>query len=267
METAMTALIRALSAEALKLKRTLALRLVLVLPLPVALLFFLNYARSAGAYLIPDWANAWMWMTQNTLIMWSMIMLPLFVALETALLGGLEHNTGGWKHLFALDVPRWAIYSAKLAVGIGLIGLGMLSLFGWIFVAGIGINLFNPGIGFEQPFPFLNVLRLITATYFASWFIIAIHTWVAIRWRSFVVAMGFGIIAVFITLLVSQTSLWWLFPWALPGNVENILYSWMTGVEMPYPIRSAWFSIGLSLIGGLVIGVLGGWETVRRDVL
>jgi len=87
------------------------------------------------------------------------------------------------------------------------------------------------------------------------------------RWRSFVVAMGFGIVAVFITLLVSQTYLWWIFPWALPGNVENILYSWMTGGEMAYQIRSAWFSIGLSLVGGLVIGVLGGWEVARRDVL
>jgi len=263
----MIALIRAFSAETLKLKRTLALWLVVVVPLPVVLLFVLNYARPAGAYLIPNWANAWMWLTQNTLIMWSMIMLPLFVALETALLGGLDHNTGGWKHLFALAVPRWAIYSAKLVVGIGLIGLGMLSLFGWIFVAGIVINLFNPGIGFEQSFPFLNVLGLIAATYFASWFIIAIHTWVAMRWQSFVVAMGFGIVAVFITLLVSQTSLWWLFPGALPGNVENVLYSWMTGGEISHPIRLAWLSIGLSLVGGLVAGVVGGWETVRRDVL
>lgn len=263
----MTTLIRALSAETLKLKRTLALWLVVAAPLAVVLLFFLNYARPAGAYLIPSWANTWMWMTQNTLIMWSLVMLPLFVALETALLGGLEHNNGGWKHLFALAIPRWAVYSAKLVVGISLIGLGMLSLFGWIYLAGIGINMVNPGIGFEQDFPFLNVLGLIAATYFASWFIIAIHIWIAMRWRSFVVAMGFGIVAVFITLLVSQTSLWRLFPWALPGNVENILYSWITGVESPYPVQLAWLGIGLSLLGCLVAGVLGGVDVLRRDVL
>ena len=263
----MAALIRALSAETLKLKRTLALRLVVVVPLPVALLFFLNYTRSAGAYLIPDWADAWMWLTQNTLIMWSLIMLPLFVALETALLGGLEHNTGGWKHLFALAVPRWAIYSAKLVVGIGLIGLGMLSLFGWIFVAGVVINLFNPGIGFGQPFPFLDIFGLVAAVYFASWFIIAIHTWVAMRWQSFVAAMGFGIVTVFITLIVSQTSYWWLIPWALPGNVENILYPWITGEETLQSVRLAWFSIGLSLFGCLLVGIFGCKNTVRRDVL
>jgi len=199
--------------------------------------------------------------------MWSTIMLPLFVALETALLGGLEHNTGGWKHLFALPVPRWSIYIAKLLVGITLIGLGMLCLLGWIYLAGIGINLFNPGIGFEQPFPFLNVFKLIAATYFASWFIIAIHTWVAMRWRSFVVAIGFGIVTVFITLIVSQTSQWWLFPWALPGNVENILYSWMTGGEISHPVPSVWFLIGLSLMGCLAAGILGEWDVTRRDVL
>jgi hypothetical protein len=263
----MTNLIRTISTEILKLKRTLALWLAVIVPLPLVSLFSLNYARPAGANLIPSWANTWMWMTQNTLIMWSMIMLPLFVSLETALLGGLEHNSGGWKHLFALPIPRRAIYSAKLVVGTSIIGLGMLSLFGWIFVAGKIINLFNPGLGFEQSFPFLNVLGLITATYFASWFIISIHTWIAIRWQSFVVAIGFGIVTVFITLLVSQTSLWWIFPWALPGNVENILYSWMTGGEVSHPIHLAWSSIGLSLVGSLVAGVAGGWESIRRDVL
>lgn len=263
----MKAIARALSAETLKLRRTLALWLVVVVPSAVVLLYFLNYARPAGAYLIPGWANTWMWMTQNVLIMWSLIMLPLFVALETALLAGLEHHTGGWKHLFALPVPRWSIYAAKLLVGIALIGLGMLCLLGWIFIAGLGINLFNPGIGFEQPFPFLNVLRLIAVTWLASWFIIAIHTWIAMRWRSFVAAMGFGIVAVFITLIVSQTSQWWLFPWALPGNVEGIFYATMVGEETLYPVSLAWLSMGLSIVGGLVAGILGGWEMTRRDVL
>jgi len=79
--------------------------------------------------------------------------------------------------------------------------------------------------------------------------------------------MGFGIVAVFITLLVFQTSLWRLFPWALPGNVENIFYSWMTGVEPPYPVQLAWLGIGLSLLGCLAAGVLGGIDVLQRDVL
>jgi len=43
----MTTLIHALSAETLKLKRTLALWLVVDVPLPVTFLFVLNYARPA----------------------------------------------------------------------------------------------------------------------------------------------------------------------------------------------------------------------------
>jgi hypothetical protein len=143
----------------------------------------------------------------------------------------------------------------------------MLSLMGWIFIAGKGINLLNPGIGFEKPFPLDKVAIFVAAVYLASWFIIAIQTWIAIRWHSFVVPIGVGIVTVFMALIVSQTRWWWLFPWALPGNVENILFAWMEGGSLPYHYSMAWLSIGLSLVGYAVAGILGCWDTVRRDVL
>ncbi|MDH5507645.1 MAG: ABC transporter permease [Anaerolineae bacterium] len=263
----MNYLASALRAELLKLKRTLAVWLTLLVPAAVVMLFFINYARPGGGSLIPTYANAWLWMAQNALIMWSLIMLPLFVALQTALLSNLDHNAQAWKHLFALPVPRWSIYAAKLIVGVALIGVSMAALVAWIFIAGIGINALNPGIGFEQPFPFGKVLILIAGTYFASWFIIAIQTWIAMRWHSFVVAVGVGIVAVFVSLIVSQSSLWWLFPWSLPGNVENILYRWLAGEALVSPLNLAWRAIGLSIIGGIAAGILGGRQVVQRDVL
>jgi hypothetical protein len=262
----MAALLRAFQAEILKVRRTLAFWSAVVVPVAIVLLYFIIYSRPAGANLLRG-RDAWLWMTQNVLILWSLIMLPLFVALETALLAGLEHRASGWKHLFALPVPRWSIYAAKALMGTGLIGLAMVSLLGWIFLVGKGINLLNPGIGFEKPFPLISVGGLVAAVYLASWFIIAIHTWIAVRWHSFVVPIGVGIVTVFVTLVVTQTRLWWLFPWALPGNVENILFVWMAGGPMLHPISLAWFSIGLSLTGYVVVGLLGYRNVVRQDVL
>lgn len=262
----MIVLLRAFQAELLKLRRTLAVWSAVVVPVTIVLLYFIIYSRPAGANLFRG-RDAWLWMTQNVLILWSLIMLPLFVALETALLAGLEHRASGWKHLFALPVPHWSIYAAKLLMGTGLIGLAMLSLLGWILLVGRGINLLNPGIGFEKPFPLAKVAGLIVAVYLASWFIIAIHTWIAVRWHSFVVPIGAGILTVFVTLVITQTQFWWLFPWALPGNVENTFYIWMAGESTPHPISLAWFSIGLSLAGYMAVGLLGCWDVVRRDVL
>jgi hypothetical protein len=94
----MSAILPALEAEALKIRRTLAFWLAIAVPVAIVLLYFILYSRPAGANLLRG-RDAWLWMTQNVLILWSLIMLPLFVALETALLAGLEHRTDNWKHL------------------------------------------------------------------------------------------------------------------------------------------------------------------------
>lgn len=257
---------RALGAELLKLKRTLALWAALLVPAAVVLLFFLNYARPGGANLIPQGADAWLWVTQNALILWSLVMLPPFVALETALLGALEHNNGGWKHLFALPLPRAAVYAAKLVVGTALVGLAMASLGVWLWLAGVAINALNPGTGFGAPFPWTGVGGMLAATYLAAWLMIATHTWFALRWGSFVGPIAVGIVMVFVTLVVSQTRLWWLSPWALPGNVEGLLYTWLAAGEGPGlgPVLRV---LAASLGGFVLAGFAGGREVVRRDVL
>ena len=108
----MTALIQpirdlgpALAAETLKMKRTLALSLTFLAPLLVVALNFVIYWQR-GSTLAPQQDNVWIRLTQNNLVLWDLITLPLFVTLQTALLGGLEHTQKNWKHLFALPVAR-----------------------------------------------------------------------------------------------------------------------------------------------------------------
>jgi hypothetical protein len=96
----MIPLTRALWAEMLKMKRTLALWLAIIIPLSiVALQFFIVYQR--GEHWTGQAADAWVEFGQQMFLFWVLLALPLFIALETALLGGLEHQGNQWKHLGA----------------------------------------------------------------------------------------------------------------------------------------------------------------------
>jgi lantibiotic transport system permease protein len=61
--------------------------------------------------------------------------LPLFITLEVALLAGLEHGQDHWKDLFVLPIPRWTIYTAKLATAALLLALSLVLLGVGVLVA------------------------------------------------------------------------------------------------------------------------------------
>ncbi|HHH81941.1 MAG TPA: hypothetical protein ENL35_03015, partial [Chloroflexi bacterium] len=208
----MIALGRALAAEALKLKRTLALRLAFIIPPVIPLLYLVNYWQRGQFILGPIDVNPWLWMTQKVFILWTLFLLPLFIALETAFLGGPEHSSGAWKHLFALPIPRWAIYDAKLLVAKALIAVSTLVLCTSDIVMGLILRTFKPGIGFEAPIPWGRLGAYALRVYLASCLMITIHTWIALRWSNFALALGVGIGATFAGLISTNTRLRGLYP-------------------------------------------------------
>ncbi|MEO8028105.1 MAG: ABC transporter permease, partial [Bryobacteraceae bacterium] len=112
----MIMLIRVLRTEFLKLKRTLALWMVVVAPVVVVLLQFLVGYK--GGERLSQGNDAWPAIVRNSVALWTILMMPLFVTLETSLLAGLEHTDKNWKTLLALPAPRWTIYASKLIVTI-----------------------------------------------------------------------------------------------------------------------------------------------------
>jgi hypothetical protein len=249
--------IRALQAERLKLKRTLALWLAPLAPLVIVALQLAIVLERQAYYRKQDISQAWTEYGGQTVFLWTIFMLPLFVTLETALLSNLEHGNGQWKHLFALPVPRGAIYAAKQIWAMALIALSTASLYLYIVVSGLALRLLAPGLGFEAGIPWLDFLRYTGLAYLASWLIIAIHTWVGLRWRSFVVASATGITAVVIAVVLFQSDWNQWYPWTMPGIVANSLEQ---GLQ-------PWGEIVLGSLGGLLAAVAGGWEITRREVL
>jgi lantibiotic transport system permease protein len=240
---------RVLHAEMLKLKRTLAFRVIFVLPLLVSLLQFFVFWRTkkfgAGFHL-------WETLPTNMLGIWAVFMMPLLITLETALLGGIEHSDKQWKHIFALPIPRHTVYLAKFVVAQALIAISTLFLCVLTVFIGLAVMRLRPELAHSGPVPYGWLAKYAAFVWLASWLIIAIHTWVSTRWSGFAVALGTGIGGTFFALFAASASLGKYYPWLLPMNV-------FTGERFAAALL-------IGAVGGAIAALLGCLEFVRRDV-
>lgn len=243
-------LLRALHAELLKLKRTLAFRVIFVLPFFVALLqFFVIYRTKKFA---PGF-DLWQTHPTNSFQIWAIFMMPLLITLETALLNGIEHADKQWKHLFALPVPRRSIYLSKFIVALGLILVSTMVLALLTVIVGVLAVSLKPELAaITGPVPYLTIAKQATLVWLAGWFITAIHTWISIRWSGFAIALGAGIGGTFFALFAASASLGKYYPWLLPMNL--FLEGRFTTALI------------LGIGGGVLAALLGCIEFVRRDV-
>ena len=177
----MMSLIRVLHAETLKLKRTLAFRMIFVAPLlVVALQFFIAWKQPRpGAEF-----NLWDMVARTSLSVWAVFMLPLLITLETALINGIEHGEKQWKHIFALPVPRHVVYAAKFLIAQALAAASTLILCAMTVVVGLAFTRLRPELP-SGAIPFVWILKHAAFVWLASWLIIAIHIWVSVRWPGF----------------------------------------------------------------------------------
>jgi hypothetical protein len=246
-----------LRAEILKMRRTLALALAFIAPLSITLMQF-GMALQRGPLSFDSSEEAWLYVCQSNLVMWSLIMLPLFVTLETALIAGLEHNNQTWKKLFALPVPRWMTIAAKQFSGLLLIALSCLVLWALTIVMGLVLQAIEPGFGLTGTPPWDSLLIFSALVFLASWLIIAINTWVALNWKSFVVASAFGIIAtVSGAMVINSETFGQYYPWAIAGLVGN---AFNEGVIL-------WPQVWTGLIGGVAALFITNLLLSRKQVL
>jgi hypothetical protein len=200
----------------------------------------------------------WLWHMKFTLTLWGLFVLPLLVTLETALLAGWEHGNGTWKLLYAQPMPRWMVITAKQFSGLVLLGISHLFLGLATIGTGLLLNLINPALGLGAPAPWLVMLGDSMLIFLISWLIIAVHSFVALRWNSFVVAMAVGIVATMSGVFFIRSEAYAPFyPWAMQGLIANKL------LEKGWPVEQLIWGIG----GGLLVFLLSNLYLSRRDVL
>ncbi len=249
----MNAAFRAIHAEQLKLRGTVAVWLSVLTPLTIVMLGTMM-AWSMPLMLTSDaHEGPWQAFINSVLAIWAGMMLPLFVTLEAALLAGLEHSNNQWKHLLALPLPRSAHYVAKLTALLALTSLATLVLCLLISLGGLLITL-TPGSPLAGPPAWEYLFVHALATIVAGLPMIAVQMFIAIRWRSFSVTMMSGITGTLVAMLTPKGgSFSEYFPWALPA----------TAVLGDPAQRSFVLIEGITAF--LVVAILGIWDFSRRE--
>lgn len=246
------ALLRALHAERLKLRGTLALWMCAVAPALVAAVVVLQLLFTEQRATLAA-GEAWMRLSQGIVGLWSFLMLPLFVTLEAALLAQLEHGGNQWRRLLALPLPREVHYLAKLLALAALLLAAQLAIVLLVPLGGGVLMVFKPEYGLAGPPPLDFLLPAAARGFVASFLLLALHTWIALRWRSFAVACGVGMGATVMGLLIGQSPKYgaW-YPWTLPVQTLG------EGADVGR-------ILAFSVIGAVVVTLAGLWEYRRTD--
>jgi hypothetical protein len=254
-------LLPVLSAEMLKLRRTIALKMVVLAPVIVVLLVFLVVSQAPFSSLRRNGIrNEWIGLENLSLFLWALLMMPLFVTLESALVAGLDHSENLWKSLLARPVPRWTFHVAKLMVVIAMTAIATGILLCGILVSGKVLPHIQPEVVFAPPVPWSTMVRDCAHVIGLMFLPLTIQQWVSLRWKSFSVATGTGIVATviafFATAAARQAGDWMqFFPWALPMIAVN--------TRRAYNIPA---SLAISAVVGLVVAVMSCWDFCRREV-
>ena len=196
-------------------------------------------------------ATLWESHTRVCLTLWAVFLLPLLITVETALLSSIEHEERKWKHLFALPVPRYAIYCAKFGIAQGLVFISTILISILIVLSGALFILWHPSLSAAGAPPFVSIVTRALECWLAAGLILSANLWIAIRWPNFTVPLGVGIAGTFFALFGLNAQVAKYYPWLLPLNVLS------GGSRLGIALT---FGIG----GGLLLAVLGCIDFIRR---
>jgi hypothetical protein len=252
-----TDLAKAVSAECLKLKRTLAVRLAVAAPLAVVLLNSFLYAQGRGG---SAGDNPLIGFAQINFTMWTILVLPLYIALAATLIAAVDHQTDGWKQLFVLPISRTSVFAAKWIATGGVALVSAVVFAAAISVAAEVLRLSRPAFS-DATVPVALVVLRSFQTFAAACLIVSIQTWISLRYRTFIAGLGLGIMAVLVLLggvarAGLGTFIVYTYPWALPPTAMARM--WETHVDR-------WFVAGGGFAAGSVIAAVGCWALSRRD--
>jgi hypothetical protein len=262
----LTAFRRCLGTDVLKLRRTPALALAVLLPALPPLLFFV-FVLQRGNEGTPDDVSPMGWTLLGTVSMWAIFLVPLFAAIETSLLAGIEHHNRGWKHLLALPVPRSAAYAAKYVAAASLMAIATVSISGYTLLSLWSLSRLRADVGFAGPLPIQQTLVLFGLVGAASLFLLSAHAYFAMRWSSFALNVGLALAGLLGNFVLIESRFRFFYPWALPPAIENLAGPMVLGWGTRGTPSDVVFIMSLALAGVLLVTCLGVWRLSQRDVL
>nr|WKN36572.1 ABC transporter permease [Tunicatimonas sp. TK19036] len=250
---------RSIQAEILKGKNSFAFWLAFIGTSGVALsLFFLALFDGIVWEESPNSWRAWVHFHYAGT---DFMLLPLFVIIIASLVTYQEHRNHLWKHWYVSTVSRWHLYAAKLVYIVLLFSASHLYFVGLLLVSGLLFGIIQPDTQLLTHFPDVAQLGgLAVQTITTILGMLALQYWISYRFRSFIVALGFGVIGFVTASLIIDTNdhiLW--HPYAYP-----LLYVQAQSLgesTLAASSNLSFYSIGYFLL----FTVVGYWDIRRLD--
>lgn len=203
-----------LRVELLKMKRSLALLMVLACPAMVVLLNTGMLLKS------PHWhkggAAMWQGFWAGNLALWAYFMLPLFIALLTALLNQQEHKHAGWRLMLCLPLTPAALFFCKAILAFGFVCIGNACL--WLFCFSVELLLRSPSAaGSAHVWGALALLKICLACLP----VLIIQHAVSWYYANIVAPLALGVCATMAVLQLGNSEYWVYFPWSYSLMASN----------------------------------------------
>ena len=202
-------LFRFITAEILKLRRSLVMLLCLAAPALVAVIAVLIAIKTGKTVPLSNYA-------QTGAAFWAFAMLPLSLTALSVLMAQMEHGPRLWDHLLALPGARRWLFLAKALVMIALNAAMTMWLFALLLAGAWLLPTFRPVTG---SFDLVGTATLLAKMFLASILMAVIQLWAALRFRSFVPPLVLGILGTFISVTAASAREGAYFPWLMPLHI------------------------------------------------
>jgi erythromycin esterase len=182
-----------LAVECLKLRRSPALLVAVGTPLALAGLLCLGLLARSQLTDSPYWS--WQYYFQMTRAFWGVFVVPVLLAALTALSVGIEHRQDNWKSQLVQPVPIGSLYRSKFFVLFLLAAASHVVLYVSTLVLGRALQLSGAPPAVE--------LSTMLAAIVGALPVLAFQYGLSLHWRSFVLPVGIGTFAHFVSLVSS----------------------------------------------------------------
>lgn len=244
---------RLLGAEFRKLREVMTLLTLLAGPGLVGVLSFVGAAVRRREV---EWSEV----APNMASFWGMLLFPLaFVALA-AFAAQVEHRARAWDHLLMLPMRKWQVYAVKAAMMVVAAAIMNVLFVGFTLGGAMLGGLISPAGPFNGPIPVAALVKSVSVVAAAALFMIAVQTWLSLRFNHFIlpILIGIGGVACAIAgMIFRQTDRTRFLPWATPNDV---LMRWST--EGPDAERMLAYGVA----GGLLAFVAMCIHLSRREM-
>jgi hypothetical protein len=221
--------LKMIKIEFYKLKHLKSILVVLLLP------FFFVITGIANAYRYKDimlnkhpWTNIY----EQSAIIYGGIFFPIIIAMVMLILTRIEFKENNLNRMFSMPIEKYKFYLSKFVVGCSLLFIDSLLLSLICAVSGILCGYTNVPM-YVLTAPIIAALSMIPA--------MAVHYYIAITHENIGLPLFSGIIALILTMFISATKYWYLFPWSYSGKL--IMFGSPYASDSTFPPLAIIFSV------------------------